>query len=52
MAFDEFEERYFRRLLEATSGRVGECAQRAGIAARTLYGKMRRLGLDKEEFQE
>jgi DNA-binding NtrC family response regulator len=37
--------------LEATGGRVGETARRAGISPRSLYGKMRKHGLRKEDFR-
>jgi DNA-binding NtrC family response regulator len=47
----EFEQRYLRALLKSTRGRIGEAAERAGIDARTLYGKMREYGLQKEQFR-
>jgi DNA-binding NtrC family response regulator len=46
-----FETRYVARLLEATKGRVGEAALRAGINERSLYDLMRRHGLRKEQFR-
>jgi DNA-binding NtrC family response regulator len=48
---DAFERRYFEELLIDTRGRVGAAAQRAGISARSLYEKMKRLGLRKETFR-
>ena len=47
---ESFEHQYFARLLERTSGRVGEAAKRSGLSARSLYEKMKRLGLTKESF--
>ncbi len=48
---DEFERQYLDRLLRATGGRVGEAARRAGIDRRTLYSKMRLLGLEKGSYK-
>jgi len=50
-ALAAFERTYFSRLLERTGGRVGEAARRAGIDPRSLYDKLRRLGLRKEAFR-
>ena len=47
----EFERAYLTGLLEATRGRIGETAKRAGIQPRSLFDKMRRLGLRKEGFR-
>lgn len=46
-----FERSYLVRLLEATGGRIGETAKRAGVNERTLYTLMRRYGLSKEDFR-
>lgn len=48
---DRFERRYFPALLEASGGRVGDAARRAGLTPRALYDKMKRLGLRKEDFR-
>ncbi len=48
---EEFERGYLQRLLERSRGRVGEAARRAGIDRRTLYAKMKRLGLSKGEYR-
>jgi DNA-binding NtrC family response regulator len=45
------ERAYLSALLERTRGRVGETARRAGIDPRSLYAKMRRLGLRKEDYR-
>jgi two-component system response regulator AtoC len=49
---EQFETAYFRRVLERTGGRVGESAKLAGVAERTLFEKMKHLGLRKEDFRE
>ena len=46
-----FERAYANRILEATKGRVGESAKRAGINQRHLYDLMKRHGLRKEDFK-
>ncbi len=46
-----FEREYLTRMLEATSGRVGEAARRAGVHPRTLYNKMKLYNLRKEDFK-
>jgi DNA-binding NtrC family response regulator len=50
-ALAEVERAYFAALLEETGGRVGETAERAGISPRSLYEKMKRHGLRKEDFR-
>ncbi len=45
------EARYFRRLLEATGGRIGEAARRAGLSPRAVFAALRRLDLRKEDFR-
>jgi DNA-binding NtrC family response regulator len=47
----EFERAYLAGLLEATGGRIAETARRAGIGPRSLFEKMKRLGLRKEDFR-
>ena len=49
---DEFERTYFTALLRECRGRLGVAARRAGLSPRTLYGKLQRLGMRKEEFKE
>jgi len=41
----EFEEAYFRRLLEATAGNISEIARRCGLARHQVRGHLKRLGL-------
>ena len=48
---EDFEKRYFEHHLRETNGVVGDVAQAAGINPRTLYEKMRRLGLRKEDYR-
>ena len=47
-----FEKSYFAGLLAKTGGRVGVVARRAGITPRSLYNKMKRYGLRKEDYKE
>ena len=47
----EFERAYLAALLSETRGRVGDTAKRAGIESRSLYDKMKRYGLRKEDFR-
>jgi DNA-binding NtrC family response regulator len=46
-----FERTYLTAQLQATRGRVGEAARRAGMAARSFYQKMQDHGLQKEDFK-
>ncbi len=46
-----FERSYLMGLLHLNSGRVGKTAKKAGIQPRSLFDKMRRLGLRKEDFR-
>jgi DNA-binding NtrC family response regulator len=48
---ENFERAYITALLQATDGRVGETAKRAGIEPRSLYDKMKQYGLRKEDFR-
>jgi two-component system, NtrC family, response regulator AtoC len=45
------EKKYLEMVLEKTRGRVGEAASKAGIHPRGLYGKMKKLGIDKNRFK-
>ncbi len=46
-----FERRYLDRLLRAHQGRVAKTAASAGVSERTLYVRMRELGLDKADYR-
>jgi len=48
--FEQFERSYLVGLLKVTHGRIGETAKRAGIDKRTLFGKMKYYGLQKDDF--
>jgi DNA-binding NtrC family response regulator len=48
---EEAEYRYLSELLGLCSGHVGEAAKRAGMAPRSLFEKMQRYGLRKEDFR-
>jgi DNA-binding NtrC family response regulator len=42
---------YLAAILRQTDGRVGATAKRAGMQPRSLYEKMKRYGLSKEQFR-
>jgi len=48
---EDLERSYLAAMLRQTGGRIGETAERAGIEARSLYEKMKRYGLRKEDFR-
>ncbi len=48
---EDAERRYLAALLEATRGRIGEAARRAGMAPRSLHEKMKKYGLRKESYR-
>jgi DNA-binding NtrC family response regulator len=48
---ERFEHTYLTGLLRLTGGRIGETAKRAGIQPRSLFDKMKRHGLRKEDFR-
>jgi DNA-binding NtrC family response regulator len=48
---EKFEFDYFSNLLNFTKGRVGEAAKKAGIDSRSLYDKMKKYKLNKEDFR-
>jgi DNA-binding NtrC family response regulator len=48
---EAFERAYLTGLLERAAGSVGRTAEEAGINPRTLYEKMKRHGLDKDDFK-
>ena len=45
------ERAYLVAQLEASQGRIGVAAQRCGLDPRSLYEKMRRHGLKKEDYR-
>jgi two-component system response regulator AtoC len=45
------ERQYLEALLEKNKGRIGETAAAAGINPKTLYLKMGRYGLSKDDFR-
>jgi DNA-binding NtrC family response regulator len=47
-----FEKEYLERALTLCRGRIGDAARRSGVNERTLYAKMRRHGLRKEDFRK
>jgi len=50
-ALESVERAYLSALLAETCGRIGATATRAGIQPRSLFEKMRRYGLRKEDFR-
>jgi transcriptional regulator with PAS, ATPase and Fis domain len=50
-ALESVERAYLSALLLQTGGRIGATAARAGIQPRSLFEKMRRYGLRKEDFR-
>ncbi|MBX3461542.1 MAG: sigma-54-dependent Fis family transcriptional regulator [Planctomycetes bacterium] len=48
---EAFERAYFTALLRECRGRVAAAARQAGLSVRTLYAKLQRLGLHKEQFR-
>jgi len=48
---EKFERAYLSGLLHLTNGRIGETAKKAGIQPRSLFEKMQKLGLRKEDFK-
>jgi DNA-binding NtrC family response regulator len=47
----EFERAYLSALMKATGGKINETARRAGIEPRSLFDKLKKHGLRKEEFR-
>ncbi len=50
-AVERIERAYLAKLLALTGGRVGDTARRAGLEPRSLFNKMQRYGLRKEDFR-
>lgn len=48
---DRLEGEYLKRLLHSTGGHVGRTAKRAGMSPRSLFDKMMKHGLRKEDFK-
>ncbi len=51
-ALEAIERAYLEALLSQTGGRIGLTASRAGIQPRSLFEKMRRYGLRKEDYRK
>lgn len=47
----KLEHRYLQAQLQRVGGRIGETARISGIEPRSLYEKMKRHGLRKEDFR-
>jgi DNA-binding NtrC family response regulator len=46
------EREYLRQLLESTKGHIGQTAKLAGMQPRSLFDKMKKHGLRKEDFRK
>jgi two-component system response regulator AtoC len=51
LVVDRVEREYFAHLLRLSAGRIGETAKRAGMGSRSLFEKMKKHGLRKEDFK-
>ncbi|MBU0675712.1 MAG: sigma-54 dependent transcriptional regulator [Proteobacteria bacterium] len=49
---DQVEAIYIQMILNETGGRVNQAAEKAGINSRSLYNKMKRLGIRKSDFRK
>lgn len=47
----DFEKDYLTSALRRTQGKVGEAAELAGITPRSLFDKLKRYGIDKNDFR-
>ncbi|MEE4164762.1 MAG: sigma-54 dependent transcriptional regulator [Desulfocapsaceae bacterium] len=51
-AIEQIERAYLCMVLQQTRGRIGEAAGIAGIHSRSLFNKMKKFGLKKEDFKQ
>jgi len=51
LVLNQIEKKYLEMILEKTGGKIGDAAKIAGIHPRGLYGKMKKLGLDKSSYK-
>jgi two-component system response regulator AtoC len=49
---NRLEREYLRQLLESTKGHIGQTAKLAGMQPRSLFDKMKKHGLRKEDFRK
>ena len=49
--FDQVEALYIKMILEKTRGRINQAAGIAGVNARSLFNKMKKHGIRKEDFK-
>jgi transcriptional regulator of acetoin/glycerol metabolism len=42
---DSFDQEFFNRLLSICQGNLSEAARRSGLARKTLYNKLKRIGI-------
>lgn len=48
---DNFEKKYLPYLLKQTKGRINEAAKMSGLQTRSIYEKMKKYGLKKEDYK-
>ncbi len=51
-AIEEIERSYLTMILMETRGRIGDAARISGIHSRSLFNKMKKFGLKKEDFKQ
>ena len=51
-SMDELQRRYIGYLLEKTRGKVGDTAELLGMKRTTLYHRMKKLGLNRTDFEK
>jgi two-component system, NtrC family, response regulator AtoC len=49
---ENLERAYFKAQLEETKGHIGKTAERSGLDSRSVYTKLKKLGLRKEDFKD
>jgi two-component system response regulator AtoC len=49
---DRLKQKYLRQLLESTKGHIGQTAKRSEMQPRSLFDKMKKHGLRKEDFRK
>jgi len=49
--FDQVEALYLKMILKKTKGRISQAADLAGINVRSLFSKMKKHGIHKENFK-
>lgn len=50
-AIERLEKAYLEKILTISGGKIGDTAERAGLEPRSLFNKMKKYGLKKEDFR-